>query len=167
MSVPPPIVGEIRIFPYDFTDPQWLRCDGQLVSLFAYSQLFIVIGTTYGGNGTTNFGIPDLRGRCCRFGTPIGEQGGFETHTLTADELPSHNHEFNLDVGSIPGDSTDPTSRTWAASSTRDYEYIASNRPNIPFGIPSGNSGLAAPFSIMQPFLALSFYIATGISAPP
>jgi len=95
-------VGEIRMFGGGFNPAGWQLCNGQLVNISDYEALFTLIGTTYGGNGTTNFALPDLRGRI-PIGqgngsglTPrvIGQNGGQETVTLTSQQMPSHGHAF-------------------------------------------------------------------------
>lgn len=94
-----PLMGEIRVIPFldgpttQFTG--WLRCDGQLLAISEYQALFQLIGTTYGGNGTTHFALPDLRGRVpvgAGPGHPLGSKGGAETVTLTTANLPAHTH---------------------------------------------------------------------------
>lgn len=91
-------LGEIRLFAGNFAPRDWAFCDGQLLSIAQHTALFSILGTTYGGNGTTTFALPDLRGRF-----PIGvgrvpnltfrnlgEQGGSETHTLNVSEIPAN-----------------------------------------------------------------------------
>jgi microcystin-dependent protein len=111
-----PYIGEIRLFPYNFAPRGWLFCQGQLLPIAANTALFSVLGTTYGGNGQTTFGLPDLRGRA-----PIsagqgpgltdytlGEQVGVETVTLSLNQMPVHQHALNASNqaadSSRPGD---------------------------------------------------------------
>jgi microcystin-dependent protein len=96
-----PLIGEIMIFPYSFVPRNWARCDGSILSIASYSALFSLLGTTFGGNGSTTFGLPDLRGRVV-LGTGtlngtgttymLGESGGSETRTLITTNLPAHTH---------------------------------------------------------------------------
>lgn len=95
-----PFIGEIRLLPYTFTPYGWAACNGQLLPVNQYSTLFALIGTTFGGDGTTTFGVPDLRARAAiGFGngpglTPraVGQTGGESSVTLNAGQIPSHNH---------------------------------------------------------------------------
>ena len=96
-----PFIGEIMIFPYNFVPRYWARCDGSLLSIAANSALFSLLGTTFGGNGSTTFGLPDLRGRVVLgegalngTGTNyiLGASGGSETRTLITTNLPAHTH---------------------------------------------------------------------------
>jgi microcystin-dependent protein len=95
-----PFIGEIELFGFNFTPPYWFLCNGQLLSINSYSALFSLLGIMYGGNGTTNFAIPDFRGRfplCSGQGPGLtsreqGVIGGSETVTLTPAQLPKHTH---------------------------------------------------------------------------
>lgn len=100
-----PFIGEIRAFPFHFAPTGWARCDGQLLSIPQNTALFSLLGTTYGGNGVTTFGLPDLRGR-----VPIGpgqgpglsarargEMGGAPSVTLISSEMPNHAHQLRAD----------------------------------------------------------------------
>jgi len=96
-----PYLGEIRLFAGLFEPSDWAFCDGRLLQINQYQALFSLLGTQYGGDGTTTFGIPDLRGRLpigmgtATSGTSayaLGQIGGATTVTLTADQIPAHNH---------------------------------------------------------------------------
>jgi microcystin-dependent protein len=98
-------IGEIRAFPYHgFVPSGWAPCDGQLLEIVPNTALFSVIGTVYGGDGRTNFGLPDLRGRlpvCWGSGgglTPrqLGDFGGTDAVKLSISDMPSHNHALNV-----------------------------------------------------------------------
>src|SRR6516162_1715155 len=89
-------VSEIRLVSFTFAPQLWAPCDGRLLSVSQYPQLFSVIGTTYGGDGQTTFAVPDLRGRAPMHvgnGHSLAEQGGEAEHTLTVAELPTHTHQ--------------------------------------------------------------------------
>src|SRR5437763_1045431 len=90
-----PYVGEIRIFAGNFAPAGWMFCEGQLLPISEYETLFQLIGTTYGGDGQSTFGLPDLRGRIPLHqgnGFILAETGGAETITLTVSQIPAHSH---------------------------------------------------------------------------
>src|SRR5882724_671805 len=95
-----PFLGAIGIFPWDWAPRGWSLCQGQLLSIQQNQALFALLGTTYGGNGTSTFALPDLRGRIAlsagnsSFGTPfvLGQVSGQESHTLSTGEIPGHTH---------------------------------------------------------------------------
>jgi microcystin-dependent protein len=95
-----PFVGQISWVSFGFAPKNWALCNGQLLSIQQNTALFSLLGTTFGGNGTTNFALPDLRGRApIHVGSsyPLGSTGGEERHTLTINELPPHTHVVNVD----------------------------------------------------------------------
>lgn len=95
-----PFIGEIRMFGFGRTPIGWQACDGSLLKISDYETLYVLVGTTYGGDGQTTFGVPDLRGRVPVHqgqgpnltNRPLGQGGGTETVTLTEAQLPSHSH---------------------------------------------------------------------------
>ncbi|HVT12552.1 MAG TPA: tail fiber protein [Fimbriimonadaceae bacterium] len=108
-------LGEIRNVAFTFAPKGWAICDGSLLSIAQNTALFSLLGTTYGGNGTTNFALPDFRGRIAiGQGTgpglspyALGQQGGQESYTLQTQELPSHNH--NMPAASEQATTTNPS----------------------------------------------------------
>lgn len=108
-----PYIGEIMLVGWNFATPGWLICNGTLVSISDYPDLFQLIGTTYGGNGSTNFALPDLRGRAPKHtGQGIGlsnyvqgQQGGSESLTLTTTTLPAHTHPVNASTNAATSSS--------------------------------------------------------------
>lgn len=97
-----PFIGELKLVPYNFAPRGWAFCQGQILSIAQNTALFSLLGTTYGGNGTTTFALPDLQGRCVvgRGQGPglsdvvLGEEDGVETVTLLLNQMPAHNHSF-------------------------------------------------------------------------
>jgi microcystin-dependent protein len=90
-----PFLGEIKLFAFGQTPQGWAQCNGQLLPINQNQPLFALLGTMYGGNGQTNFALPDLRGRCAMHlgsGFTQGQAGGEEAHTLTISEMPQHIH---------------------------------------------------------------------------
>ncbi|SMC29657.1 Microcystin-dependent protein [Andreprevotia lacus DSM 23236] len=95
-------VGEIRVFGFNFAPNQWASCDGQILPIQQNAPLFAILGVNYGGNGTTNFGLPDLQGRAgldASVPTLVGEQSGAPSITLQVSEIPQHTHNAYVDNG--------------------------------------------------------------------
>src|SRR3982751_6083960 len=93
-----PYLAEIRLFSFNFPPKGWALCNGQLLPINQNQPLFSLLGTTFGGNGQTNFALPDLRGRAQMHegsNHTLGERGGEEAHTLLSAEMPTHNHAMN------------------------------------------------------------------------
>src|SRR5229473_6942374 len=104
-----PYVGEIRMFAGNFAPAGWMFCEGQLLPISENETLFNLIGTTYGGDGQSTFGLPDLRGRLpihMGNGFILAETGGAETITLTVPQIPAHSHP--LLASSSPGTNAAP-----------------------------------------------------------
>lgn len=177
-----PIVGEIRAMSFGFAPEGWKKCNGQLLDPTQYAKLFALIGTTYGGDGTTSFALPNLVARIpLGFGTTsglssyaIGQTGGEETHQLTEDEMPSHNHTASIDnlQGSMPastlsGGSTEPGPTTYPSSSsslgTPIYGGTTNTNINVDVtanGVIVDDSGNNNSHNIIQPYLAVNYIIA-------
>src|SRR5215204_4267787 len=131
-SMVDPFVAEIRIFPFNFAPRGWAWCDGQLMPLSQNTALFSLLGTTYGGDGKSNFALPDLRGRAPMHPGQgpglslhdLGHTGGSETVTLLESEIPSHTHAFrdhDLDLGELNA----PAPNRSLAKSTNATAYTA------------------------------------------
>ena len=142
-----PYVGEIRMFGFSRTPVGWQACDGSLLDIGSFSPLFQLIGTTYGGNGTTNFAVPDLRGRipihqgAGQGRTPrvIGQRGGEEQVTLTLNQIPAHTHFFT--VSSQPSTAAGPsTAVILGAGASSDQMYFTPPTGGV-VEIMSQNSG--------------------------
>lgn len=157
--MPGPYIGEIRLFSSGTPPAGWAACNGQLLSVSQHPGLFSLLGTTYGGNGQSNFALPDFRGRApihAGSGHAVGESGGAQSHTLTSAEMPTHSHALN--ATNEHGTSPNPMGRVLG---------IASNLYAVPMGSLTtlspdtvGQVGSGQPHPNMQPFLALSFCIA-------
>lgn len=154
-----PYLGEVRIFGGNFAPQGWAFCDGQLLAISQNDALFTLIGTTYGGDGQTTFGLPNLISR-----TPVsqgssfvmGQLGGQETVTLTAPELPSHTHAVHASDASAS--STDPVGNLWASWADTPYSTSPPSTTMDPAGV--APSGGGAPHENRPPALGLSFIIA-------
>jgi microcystin-dependent protein len=143
-------------------------CNGQILSIAQNTALFSLLGTTYGGNGQTTFGLPNLQGRApMHFGQgpglsnrSLGQQGGVETVTLNTTQIPAHNHQAN--ALNAAGNQTSPSGNTWASSSggrTPPPLYASSSNTQMNASA-MGNTGGSQPHNNMPPFLCISFIIA-------
>src|ERR1700754_1761083 len=111
-----PFLSEIRIMSFNFAPKGWALCNGQLLPINQNQALFSLLGTTYGGDGRVNFGLPDLRGRLpihMGGGQTLGERAGQETHTIITSETPTHNHVVNVVNSNANGG---PTGNYFAAA---------------------------------------------------
>lgn len=167
-----PFVAEIRIFSFNFAPKGWAWCDGQILPLSQNTALFSLLGTTYGGNGKSNFALPDLQGRAPMHPGQgsglslhdLGETAGSETVTLIESEIPIHNH--NLSVGSLNAQSITPANNVLARGNpVKVY---------VPTGVlaPMGGSAIAPsggdqPHNNMMPYLTMYFSIALQGVFPP
>jgi microcystin-dependent protein len=169
-----PFVAEIRIFPFNFAPRGWAWCDGQLLPLSQNTALFSLLGTTYGGNGKSNFALPDLQGRAPMHPGQgpglslhdLGETGGSETVTLLESEIPAHSH--SMSAVSQPGDLADPAGRSLARSSAGNpYQTVANQ--NIVQMAPEAlaPAGGDQPHNNLQPYLTFYFCIALQGVFPP
>lgn len=158
-----PYVGEIRMFAGSFAPAGWAFCDGQLLAISENETLFQLIGTTYGGDGQSTFGLPDLRGRVpvhqgtsSATGTTyaLAEQGGVEQVTLTVQQIPTHSHT-PLALGAN-GNQASPSNGTWAGSQAKQF---SSGAPNTLVGGTSATAGGSQPHDNMMPFLTISFIL--------
>src|SRR5690348_11736033 len=142
-----PFLGEIRRVSFNFAPKGWALCDGALLPINQNQALFALLGTTYGGNGTTTFALPDLRGRIA-FGAGStlnqGDRGGEETHTLTVSEMPPHTH-VPLATASA-ATTADPTGATWASTPQPAY---ATNAAMSLDASAIGNAGSSQPHENM------------------
>src|SRR5256714_6075430 len=114
-----PYVGEIRMFAGNFAPAGWMFCEGQLLPISENETLFNLIGTTYGGDGQSTFGLPDLRGRLPLHqgnGFILAETGGAEEITLTVQQIPAHSHPMLASTG--PGTQNAPSNSVTAASAS-------------------------------------------------
>lgn len=130
--MPDPYIGDIKMFAGNFAPRGWALCDGQLLAVSSYDALFSLLGTIYGGDGRTTFGLPDLRGRIpIHAGNGpglaqrrIGSKSGAETHTLTVNELPSHKHGV-LQATNQPATTTGPKANVTGAADITFYRSDA------------------------------------------
>jgi microcystin-dependent protein len=163
-----PYLGEIRMFGGTFAPVGWVLCSGQMLDISQNEALYSLLGTTYGGDGQTTFGVPDLRGRVPIHKSsayPMGAIGGVESVTLTSQQLATHTHAVRANAG---GSSVlPPTNAVWAANS--DLNCYTQAQPNATFN-PGAISAAGGnqPHENMMPYLTVSFIMATeGIYPTP
>jgi len=161
-----PFLSEIRIMSFIYPPRGWALCNGQLLPINQNQALFSLLGTTFGGNGQTNFALPDLRGRVpIHVGSAhtLGERGGEQAHTVAVAELPQHVHVMN--GSSTNADVVSPTDNV-VAQSSQLYGPPAQMTALDPSS--NGARGGSQAHLNMQPFLTLSFCIALqGIFPSP
>ena len=161
------------MFAGNFAPAGWALCNGQLLAISQNAALFSILGTTYGGDGKTTFGLPDLRGRVPMHpgtGTglsarALGDMGGQETVTLTTAQMPAHAHTVTVGVDTLVATTDSPQGAVSArnASATPSYGKIA-NATLLQTAITVAPSGGGQPHPTMPPFACVNFIIAlTGI----
>jgi microcystin-dependent protein len=156
-------IAEIRIFSFGFPPRGWALCNGQLLSINQNQPLFALLGTKYGGDGRTTFGLPNLMGRAPMYtgnGHALGELGGEANHTLSVTEMPAHIHSINASTKSDSTNGDNPVGSVLAGAS--NLYGAAGNTTMISATL--ANAGGSVGHLNMQPFLTLSFCISlTGI----
>ncbi|MBR0757583.1 phage tail protein [Bradyrhizobium jicamae] len=153
-----PFLSEIKMMSFNFPPKGWAFCNGQTLPINQNQALFSLLGTTYGGNGTTTFLLPNLQGRVPMHmgsGHTLGEVGGEQSHTLTVGEMPQHQHIFqgttnNADSPAVTGN--------LMATSANLYTAAANLTTLVPGTV--GNAGGSQPHENMQPYLTINFCIA-------
>jgi microcystin-dependent protein len=180
-----PFIGQIILVPYNFAPRGWAFCNGQLLSIAQNTALFSLLGTNYGGNGQTTFGLPDLRGRVPvssgqgpgLSSYDLGQVAGQEATTLLITQLPAHTHPAAigtlagaLNATAATGNTRNPTNAALATEAS-GVTAIYNNAGGPPVGMASGIVALTGapqiqpvggsqPFSILQPYLTLNYCIA-------
>lgn len=166
-----PALAVITMFAGNFAPVGWAKCEGQLLNITQNQALFALLGTTYGGNGQTNFALPDLRNRtpiCAGQGPGLsnrllGEQTGFPTATLTVSNLPAHNHTGTLTLASTSNAAnSDEADGTIFATGGSNHFGPPGQASNSLGGVTAtlNNTGGSQPFNIRQPYLTVTFIIA-------
>ena len=167
-------IAEIRMFAGNFNPRGWVFCNGALLSIAQNTAFFSLLGTTYGGNGQTTFGVPDLRGRVAvgsQFsqgpGLPayqLGEMAGSNTTTLLLANLPAHSHQVtgNITPRALAdlGNQESPENNFPAGSATKPYNGSADvDMQPIAINLPTTTAGSNSSMSLMQPYLGMNYII--------
>ncbi len=162
-----PFLSEIRLCSFSYAPAGWALCNGQFLPINQNQALFALLGTTYGGNGITNFALPDFRGRTPMHvgnGHDLGERAGQQDHTLNISQLPAHQH--TVKATSEVQDTVDPTGAYLAATTPSEFYVGTSNAAMNAQSISS--IGGSQAHTNMQPYLVISFCIALqGIFPSP
>jgi len=166
-----PYVGEIRLFPWPWAPKGWHLCDGSILPISQYTALFALIGTYYGGNGTSNFALPDTRGRSgVHYGSQteytLGEMFGTETVLLNTGEIPQHTHQmFGQNVSGAPAQ---PNSHGFANTAPANPRFAPDTGALVALNPTSIQpSGVGQAHDNMQPYLVLNYSIALTGYYPP
>jgi microcystin-dependent protein len=167
-----PFVAEIRIFPFNFAPMGWAFCNGQLMPISQNAALFSLLGTNFGGNGTSDFGLPNLQGSAPLAAgqgpglslRDLGEIGGEQAVTLLTTEIPAHSHTASCNAGM--GDQYGPVQDYWATDAGGNDEY-ASTANALMAGGAVGPAGGNQPHNNLQPYLVFNFCIALQGVFPP
>jgi microcystin-dependent protein len=158
------------LFAGNFEPPGWLFCDGRLLAIRDHIALFEIVGNSYGGDGLTTFGLPDLRGRVPMgkgagpglTNRKLGEEPGAESVILDVTQLPSHDHDLRATNSSAT--QTQPAGNILATAATPQYLNASTS---VVMGVDSiGSSGSNAPHANVQPSSVLSFIIAIAGRSP-
>jgi len=168
-----PFLGQIMLVGFNFAPQGWAFCNGQLMSISQNTALFSLLGTTYGGNGTTTFALPDLRGRAAvGFGQgpglsnyDLGESTGTETVTLTVGQMPAHSHlvAANAANANVPSPSGADLAQTFDSGPKKAFNTYSTPPMTAPVTLDPATvqpSGGLRPHSNIQPVLALNYIIA-------
>jgi microcystin-dependent protein len=185
-------IGEIILFAGNFAPRSTVYCNGQLLSIAQNTALFSILGTTYGGDGRTTFGIPDLRGRVALHpGTgpglstrKLGQRSGTETNSLNLNQLAAHTHiatmqnegGISIPVNTTSGDEDEQSPGAGVLANTGSDSYSSSGSNGVYSGaaipvtgassIQVGQTGAGQPINNMQPFLGLNYIICTQGAFP-
>lgn len=167
-----PFLGELKIISWNFPPKGWTFCNGQLLPINQNQALFSILGTTYGGNGQTTFGLPNLQGRMpvhVGNGIGLGQLGGETAHTLNSSEMASHNHIINVDSNTAASSNSNTPASNSVPGQSAGATHNGTALEILMYGTASGtslnpatilSSGGSQPHDNMSPYLVLNVIIA-------
>jgi microcystin-dependent protein len=158
-------IGQIIMFGGNFAPRNWALCDGQLLAISQNQALFSILGTTYGGDGRTTFGLPDLRGRVAMHAgsgpgltpRPLGQKSGSETNTLNVNQLPQHTHGLAIPVSDEDPTSDEPNGQVLAAGQM--YTPNPASGQFYGSGLNTGPTGASNSVNNIQPYTVVNYII--------
>jgi microcystin-dependent protein len=166
-----PFTSEIRIMSFGYAPRGWAMCNGQLLPINQNQALFSLLGTTFGGNGQTTFGLPDLRGQTpihVGNGHTLGEKGGVQAVTLSIAQIPTHTHTANASTTQANQATLLTNSQPNILAAVTGNQYAPASNPTTLVPDTVTNTGGSQAHQNMQPFLTLTFCIALqGIFPSP
>ncbi len=163
-----PFIGEVRAVGFTFAMRDWAFCDGQLVPIQQNEALFAILGTTYGGNGSSDFALPNLQGNAAMSSgqgpglttRTLGQQVGSPNVTLTVNEMPGHNHAVFGATGKTGDETAGPVAGSTISQSAPARLYTNSANPPVAFSAKAiGPAGGSQPHNNVQPLQVLNFLI--------
>ncbi len=164
-----PFIGEIRALPYTYAPKNWAFCEGQQLNISEHNVLYAVLGTTFGGNGTTNFKLPDLKGRSIvhpGHGLGLqdtvfnGQMGGYDYIPLSVQNLPAHNHTATLYAEGEAASAANPKDKMLATATTYAPPTTSANKAMAEDSIVVDDTGSSTPVYNRSPFLGINYCIA-------
>jgi microcystin-dependent protein len=159
-----PFLGQLMLFPFNYAPKGWAQCNGQLLAINQFQALFALLGTTFGGNGTTNFALPNLQGRTPvgtggQANVTLGQTGGEEQHTLSAAEVPPHSHR--LQAVTSGANQAVPNGNLLATTSGAATIYNASGQNPTQLNLQTiSTAGGGQPHENRTPYLVMNWCIA-------
>jgi microcystin-dependent protein len=156
-----PYLSEIKLVSFNFAPKGWALCNGQIMNISQNQALFSLLGTTYGGDGRTNFAVPNLQGRApihMGAGYNLGQQGGEYNHTLSLSELPTHYH--TLEAVNTGSNTTNPDNHLLAQATGGLLPYLPSQNLGAMFPGDISNTGGSQAHTNQSPFLVMNWIIA-------
>jgi len=170
-----PYIGEIRMVGFQYAPEGWANADGQILSIAEHSTLYSLYGTLYGGDGRTNFALPDFRGRVPIHtghgaGLPTyqqGQAGGYPSVVLTANQAPSHTHPASVHAKAATADQATPAGHFWAEPGRAAYATDQDSTMHEDAVQVQANTGGGQPHENMQPYLTVRFCVAMIGLYPP